>query len=189
MGARGGRGVARRDAGGVNEAGERLARSEVRAPADEAVPLRRYLVGSLQFSSGGPWGGEWCDIPQRYGREPRRKGPEQMWAELDAIVLDEGTDWFQASNLEVTDLTVGNPATNVIPAKASARISIRFNDLHTGESLSRRVTEIAERHGGTAPRLQAIQSGTVTTMFCSNRRNARRMTAFTTVEPQFGRAQ
>jgi succinyl-diaminopimelate desuccinylase len=73
-----------------------------------------------------------------------------MMAELDALVLDEGTDWFQASNLEVTDLTVGNPATNVIPAKASARISIRFNDLHTGESLSRRVTEIAERHGGTA---------------------------------------
>ncbi len=73
-----------------------------------------------------------------------------MLAELDAIVLDEGTDWFQASNLEVTDLTVGNPATNVIPAKASARISIRFNDLHTGESLSRRVTEIAERHGGKA---------------------------------------
>ncbi|MFK4874226.1 succinyl-diaminopimelate desuccinylase [Novosphingobium sp. ZW T3_23] len=73
-----------------------------------------------------------------------------MLAELDALVLDEGTDWFQASNLEVTDLTVGNPATNVIPTKASARISIRFNDLHTGESLSRRVTEIAERHGGTA---------------------------------------
>ncbi|WP_395328777.1 succinyl-diaminopimelate desuccinylase [Novosphingobium sp. BL-8H] len=73
-----------------------------------------------------------------------------MLAELDAIVLDEGTDWFQASNLEVTDLTVGNPATNVIPAKASARISIRFNDLHTGESLSQRVSAIAARHGGTA---------------------------------------
>lgn len=73
-----------------------------------------------------------------------------MLAELDGLLLDEGTDWFQASNLEVTDLTVGNPATNVIPAKASARISIRFNDLHTGESLSARVTEIAERHGGTA---------------------------------------
>lgn len=73
-----------------------------------------------------------------------------MLAELDALVLDEGTDWFQASNLEVTDLTVGNPATNVIPARASARISIRFNDLHTGESLSQRVSEIAERHGGSA---------------------------------------
>lgn len=73
-----------------------------------------------------------------------------MLAELDALVLDEGTDWFQASNLEVTDLTVGNPAHNVIPARASARISIRFNDLHTGAELGRRVSEIAQRHGGTA---------------------------------------
>jgi succinyl-diaminopimelate desuccinylase len=73
-----------------------------------------------------------------------------MLAELDAIVLDEGTDWFQASNLEVTDLACGNPATNVIPAKVSARISIRFNDLHTGEALAQRVSAIAERHGGSA---------------------------------------
>ncbi|MBH0112152.1 succinyl-diaminopimelate desuccinylase [Novosphingobium sp. YJ-S2-02] len=73
-----------------------------------------------------------------------------MLAELDAIVLDEGTDWFQASNLEVTDLTVGNPAHNVIPARASARISIRFNDLHTGAELGARVCAIAEKHGGIA---------------------------------------
>ncbi len=71
-------------------------------------------------------------------------------AELDALKLDEGTDWFQPSNLEITDLTVGNPAHNVIPAKASARISIRFNDCHSGASLSKLVTDIAERHGGTA---------------------------------------
>ncbi|CDO35629.1 Succinyl-diaminopimelate desuccinylase [Novosphingobium sp. KN65.2] len=73
-----------------------------------------------------------------------------MLAELNALLLDEGTDWFQASNLEVTDITVGNPAHNVIPAKAMARISIRFNDLHTGAQLGARVTEIAEKHGGTA---------------------------------------
>ncbi|MGX7926789.1 succinyl-diaminopimelate desuccinylase [Tsuneonella sp. HG094] len=79
-----------------------------------------------------------------------------LLAELDAIVLDEGTDWFQPSNLEVTDLDVGNPATNVIPASAKARLSIRFNDLHTGASLAKRVAEIAERHGGTA---KAVISG------------------------------
>ncbi|VWX49681.1 succinyl-diaminopimelate desuccinylase [Novosphingobium sp. 9U] len=73
-----------------------------------------------------------------------------MLAELKAMPLDEGTDWFQASNLEVTDLTVGNPAHNVIPAKASARISIRFNDRHTGAGLAARVAEVAARHGGTA---------------------------------------
>lgn len=79
-----------------------------------------------------------------------------MLAELDAIVLDEGTDWFQASNLEVTDLACGNPATNVIPAKVSGRISIRFNDLHTGEALAARVSEIARSHGGSA---RAVISG------------------------------
>lgn len=62
---------------------------------------------------------------------------------IDAIVLDEGTDWFQPSNIEVTTVDVGNPATNVIPAKASARLSIRFNDQHSGASLVERITAIA----------------------------------------------
>jgi succinyl-diaminopimelate desuccinylase len=72
-----------------------------------------------------------------------------LLAELDALVLDEGTDWFQPSNLEITDIEVGNPAHNVIPARARARISIRFNDLHTGADLGERVKEIAARHGAT----------------------------------------
>ncbi|KPP94352.1 succinyl-diaminopimelate desuccinylase [Erythrobacter sp. HL-111] len=73
-----------------------------------------------------------------------------MLAELDALVLDTGTDWFQPTNLEITDIEVGNRAHNVIPAAARARISIRFNDLHSGASLSERVVAIAEKHGGTA---------------------------------------
>ena len=79
-----------------------------------------------------------------------------LLAELDALVLDEGTEWFQPSNLEITQIAVPNPATNVIPAKAEARISIRFNNLHTGEGLAARVAEIAARHGGTA---RAVISG------------------------------
>lgn len=79
-----------------------------------------------------------------------------LLAELDAIEFDAGTDWFQPSNLEITDIGIGNPATNVIPAKATARISIRFNDRHTGASLSAMVSEIAARHGGTA---RAVISG------------------------------
>jgi succinyl-diaminopimelate desuccinylase len=70
--------------------------------------------------------------------------------ELDALTLDTGTKWFQPSNLEITDINVGNRAHNVIPAAGAARISIRFNDLHTGKSLSDRVMAIAERHGGKA---------------------------------------
>ncbi len=79
-----------------------------------------------------------------------------MLAELDALELDGGTDWFQPSNLEITDIAIGNPATNVIPPRAVARISIRFNDRHTGQGLADRVAEIAARHGGTA---RAVISG------------------------------
>ena len=73
-----------------------------------------------------------------------------MLAELNALTLDEGTDWFQPSNLEITEIEVGNPATNVIPARARARLSVRFNDRHSGASLSQLIGAIAEKHGGTA---------------------------------------
>jgi succinyl-diaminopimelate desuccinylase len=63
-------------------------------------------------------------------------------AAIDAIELDQGTDWFQASNIEITELEVGNSATNVIPARAKARISIRFNDLHRGDELAARIREL-----------------------------------------------
>ncbi|MEO8722380.1 MAG: succinyl-diaminopimelate desuccinylase [Sphingobium sp.] len=68
---------------------------------------------------------------------------------IEAIELDSGTDWFQPSNIEITDISVGNGATNVIPARAQARISIRFNDLHSGESLTRLISDIVTAHGGT----------------------------------------
>ncbi|MFD1951452.1 succinyl-diaminopimelate desuccinylase [Sphingomonas arantia] len=68
---------------------------------------------------------------------------------VQALALDDGTDWFQPSNLEVTDITVGNPAANVIPAHAAARLNIRFNDLHRGDALVARVRDIVIAHGGT----------------------------------------
>ncbi len=49
--------------------------------------------------------------------------------------LDEGTEHFQPSNLEITSIDTGNPTSNVIPGSASARFNIRFNDLHSSDSL------------------------------------------------------
>ncbi|KQP58783.1 MULTISPECIES: B12-binding domain-containing radical SAM protein [unclassified Methylobacterium] len=72
------------------ETKERLPLSDFPSPAYEAAPLKRYLIGSLQFSSGCPYRCEFCDIPQLYGRQPRLKTPEQMCAELDAIISQPG---------------------------------------------------------------------------------------------------
>ncbi|MEO9339194.1 succinyl-diaminopimelate desuccinylase [Mesorhizobium sp. SB112] len=57
---------------------------------------------------------------------------------VDALLdpaFDEGTGDFQPSNLEVTSVDVGNPAVNVIPAKATASFNIRFNDTWTAETV------------------------------------------------------
>lgn len=66
----------------------------------------------------------------------------RILSRIEGIALDEGTDWFQASNIEITDIEVGNPATNVIPKAAKARLSIRFNDLHSGEALVAMISAI-----------------------------------------------
>ncbi|MFD1788444.1 succinyl-diaminopimelate desuccinylase [Sphingomonas floccifaciens] len=79
-------------------------------------------------------------------------------AAIDRLVLDDGTDWFQPSNIEITDIEVGNPATNVIPAAARARISIRFNDLHTGDALAERIAGIVADHAPGAT-TRAVVSG------------------------------
>ena len=68
---------------------------------------------------------------------------------VEAEILDEGTEWFQPSNIEITDIEVGNAAHNVIPGRATARISIRFNDQHSGASLIDRTTRLAAQEGGT----------------------------------------
>lgn len=55
---------------------------------------------------------------------------------LTAEPLDHGSEHFDASNLEYVGLDVDNDAWNVIPAEASARFNIRFNDLWTRETLA-----------------------------------------------------
>ena len=68
----------------------------------------------------------------------------RILAAIDTVTLDEGTAWFQPSNIEFTDLEVGNGATNVIPASARARLSIRFNDQQKGADLVAMVERIAQ---------------------------------------------
>ena len=65
---------------------ERRDMTEFPVPAYELAQIDRYLLGSIQFSSGCPYQCEFCDIPALYGRNPRYKTPEQVCAELDKLV-------------------------------------------------------------------------------------------------------
>lgn len=60
----------------------------------------------------------------------------KLMARLEEKPLDEGTAHFDASTLAITTIDCGNPATNVIPAKGSATVNIRFNDAHSGASVT-----------------------------------------------------
>ena len=83
-------------------------------------------------------------------------------AAIKARKLDDGAPGFTPSNLEVTSIDVGNPAHNVIPARASAKLNIRFNTHHDGEALFAWIKETTEaaaaQHGAQANLRIASQS-------------------------------
>ena len=70
----------------------------------------------------------------------RAKNPMPAMARLmDRLAsheLDQGSDHFDASTLAVVTIDTGNPANNVIPAQTRSTVNIRFNDLHSGQSLT-----------------------------------------------------
>ena len=65
---------------------KRLPITDFPAPAYQLTEPRRYLLCTIQSSSGCPYTCEYCDIPSLYGRQPRLKGPDRLIAELDAMV-------------------------------------------------------------------------------------------------------
>ena len=67
-------------------------------------------------------------------------------AALTAAPLDAGNDWFEPSSLQFTSVDVGNPVTNVIPAAARAMLNIRFNNQHSGASLSAWLRAVLAQH-------------------------------------------
>jgi succinyl-diaminopimelate desuccinylase len=72
----------------------------------------------------------------------------QMLHALTTAELDQGSEHFQPSTLQVATIDIGNPAANVIPANARAVFNVRFNDCWTGETLRRWLAERLDAVGG-----------------------------------------
>jgi succinyl-diaminopimelate desuccinylase len=66
--------------------------------------------------------------------------------ELISTKLDNGNEFFQASNLEVTSIDVNNSATNVVPQSATAKFNIRFNNIHTTSKIKDFVDLVCKKH-------------------------------------------
>ncbi len=71
-------------------------------------------------------------------------------AHLSAAQLDDGTEHFQPSNLEVTSIDVGNMTTNVIPASVTARFNIRYNDTWNADTISAWIKQQLDDGAGNA---------------------------------------
>jgi succinyl-diaminopimelate desuccinylase len=120
----------------LKEKGERLDHCIVGEPTSEfaagdtvKIGRRGSLTGYLRVKG----------VQGHVGYPERAKNPVPgivaILQRLTARKLDGGNANFQASNLEVTTVDVGNPATNVIPAEARATFNIRFNTEQTAEAL------------------------------------------------------
>jgi succinyl-diaminopimelate desuccinylase len=83
-------------------------------------------------------------------------GMTRLLSALLAEPLDQGTDYFAPSNLEVTTVDVGNPTTNIVPGEAKASFNIRFNDRWTPASLEAEIRRRLETGAAGRVRYSAV---------------------------------
>jgi succinyl-diaminopimelate desuccinylase len=124
------------------ERGERLDHCVVGEPTNtqrigESIKIGRRgsLNGKLRLS------GTQGHVAYPHLAQNPVKGLIKIFARLYDTPLDYGSAYFSPTNLEVTSIDVGNPATNVIPAVAEARFNVRFNDRHSADSLQAHLRE------------------------------------------------
>ncbi len=129
----------------MRDAGERMDVCIVGEPSNpdrlgEMIKIGRRGSMTLQIAARGVQGH--AAYPHR-AKNPLHALTRLLY-ELTVQPLDQGTEHFDPSGLQVTTVDCGNPASNVIPETARAVINIRFNDAHTSHTLDRMVRDRAD---------------------------------------------
>ena len=128
----------------MREAGERMDVCIVGEPSNPEIMGEMIKIGrrgslTATFTATG--------IQGHAAYPHRAKNPLHamvaLLAGLTARPLDEGTAHFDPSGLQITTIDCGNSASNVIPERATAVVNIRFNDAHSGASLTAMLRERA----------------------------------------------
>ena len=66
--------------------------------------------------------------------------------DIISLKLDEGSDDFPPSNIEIVKISSSDGATNVVPHSASSQLNIRYNVSHTAVSLKKKLDDIVKEH-------------------------------------------
>ena len=89
--------------------------------------------------------GEQCHVAYQYRGNNPSTTLVQILKEIKDIKFDRGNKHFQPTNLEVTKININNDADNVIPGLAEATFNIRFNNIHSSNSIKRRLNKIFKK--------------------------------------------
>lgn len=114
--------LARGAAGGRYVPDGRPDLTESPIPRFDLLDLGSYMMIGVQFSRGCPFGCEFCDVIELYGRTPRNKPPERLVAELDALYRLG----YRGHVDFVDDNFIGSPTR----AKAALRAVKDWSDAH-----------------------------------------------------------
>jgi succinyl-diaminopimelate desuccinylase len=132
----------------LRERGERLDWCVVGEPSSEASIGDTVKVGRRGSLSGrltvhGVQGH--VAYPQFAENQVHTLAP--ALAELTRREWDQGTEHFQPTTFQVSNLNAGTGAPNVIPGELRARFNLRYSPVQTLEQLKATVEEILRRHG------------------------------------------
>ena len=89
--------------------------------------------------------GEQCHVAYQYRGNNPSTSLVQILKEIKDIKFDKGNKHFQPTNLEVTKINIDNNADNVIPGSAEATFNIRFNNMHSSNSIKKRLNKIFKK--------------------------------------------
>ena len=103
------------------------------------IGRRGSMTGKIKIK------GEQCHVAYQYRGNNPSTSLVQILKEIKDIKFDNGNKHFQPTNLEVTKINIDNNADNIIPGSAEATFNIRFNNMHSSNSIKKRLNRIFKK--------------------------------------------
>ena len=70
----------------------------------------------------------------------------QFLGKLKSFKLDDGSEFFEPSSLNISSIDTNNEALNIIPENSYAKFNVRFNDQHSCLSLTKKIDSLLAKH-------------------------------------------
>ena len=103
------------------------------------IGRRGSMTGKIKIK------GEQCHVAYQHRGNNPSTSLVQILKEIKDIKFDKGNKHFQPTNLEVTKINIDNNADNIIPGSAEATFNIRFNNMHSSNSIKKRLNRIFKK--------------------------------------------